>query len=260
MIRNDKCPQTGIRVTHSPLFERLDLAPAYRQVADTIEQMITSGRLPPGDWLPTEADLSAQFGVNRSTIREGIRVLEHAGHLRRDGKRLRVSVPHYLDLASRASRALVMHQVTFHELWEVSVELESLSAGFAASRIGEDGLAALQANIDEMRTRIDDPDSVVALDVEFHDLLAEAAGNRALALAREPISLLFHPAGTTILPRLKTQRRILDAHIRILELLRARDVAGVREWMERHMHDFKRGYERTGVSMSAPLGMGQRER
>lgn len=241
-----------------PLFEKLDVAPAYRQVADAIEQMITAGRLQPGEWLPTETDLSGQFGVNRSTIREGIRVLEHAGLVRRDGKRLRVAVPHYMDLASRASRALVMHQVTFQELWEVSVEVESMSAGFAASRIGDEGLAALQANIDEMRARIDDPDSVVALDIEFHDLLAEASGNRALALAREPISLLFHPAGTTILPRLRTQRRILDAHVRILDLLKARNVAGVREWMERHMHDFRRGYERTGVSMSAPLGSAQR--
>lgn len=235
------------------MFEKLELAPAYRQVAQAIEDMITSGRLQPDEWLPTESDLSTQFGVNRSTIREGIRVLEHAGLVRRDGKRLRVTIPHYMDLASRASRALALHQVTFLELWEVSVALESLSAGFAAERINEDGLKALDSNIDEMRERIGDTDSVIALDIEFHDLLAEASGNRALALAREPISLLFHPAGATILPRLGTQKRILEAHIRIVTLMRAGDVAGVRQWMERHMHDFRRGYERTGISMTEPL-------
>lgn len=235
------------------MFEKLELAPAYRQVAQAIEAMITSGRLQPDDWLPTESDLSAQFGVNRSTIREGIRVLEHAGLVRRDGKRLRVTIPHYMDLASRASRALALHQVTFMELWEVSVALESLSACFAAERIDEDGLKALDTNIDEMRERIGDTDSVIALDIEFHDLLAEASGNRALCLAREPISLLFHPAGATILPRLGTQKRILEAHIRIASLMRARDIAGVRQWMERHMHDFRRGYERTGISMTEPL-------
>jgi GntR family transcriptional repressor for pyruvate dehydrogenase complex len=240
-------------MNRTALFEKLELAPAYRQVAQAIEEMITTGRLRPDEWLPTEADLSAQFGVNRSTIREGIRVLEHAGLVRRDGKRLRVTIPHYMDLASRASRALALHQVTFRELWEVSVELESISAAFAADRIDEAGLKALDTNIEEMRERLNDIDSVIALDIEFHDLLAEASGNRALALAREPISLLFHPAGATILPRLGTQGRILEAHVKIVELMRAHDVAGVKQWMERHMHDFRRGYERTGISMTEPL-------
>lgn len=240
-------------MNRTAIFEKLELAPAYRQVAQAIEEMITSGRLKPDEWLPTESDLSTQFGVNRSTIREGIRVLEHAGLVRRDGKRLRVTIPHYMDLASRASRALALHQVTFRELWEISVELESISAGLAAERIDESGLRALEANVEEMRERIDDPDSVIALDIEFHDLLAEASTNRALALAREPISLLFHPAGATILPRLKTQQRILDAHIKILELMHARDISAVRKWMERHMHDFRRGYELTGISMTEPL-------
>ena len=33
------------------VFQKLDIAPAYRQVADSVEAMITSGRLSPGDWL-----------------------------------------------------------------------------------------------------------------------------------------------------------------------------------------------------------------
>jgi GntR family transcriptional repressor for pyruvate dehydrogenase complex len=235
------------------IFTKLDLAPAYRKVADVIAQMIDSGELKPGDWLPIETDLAEQFGVNRSTIREGLRVLEHEGLVRRDGKRLRVAIPHYAELASRASRALVMHQITFRQLWEASSALESITVALASERIGEDGLRALEHNVAEMEARIEDADSVVSLDIEFHELLAEAAQNPALSLAREPISLLFYPAGKIILSRLGTQRRILDAHRKILALLVRRDGVGVREWMERHMADFKRGYERTGVSLDRPV-------
>lgn len=238
---------------NAAVFARLELAPAYRQVADSVEQMITSGRLAPGDWLPTETELASQLGVNRSTVREGLRVLEHGGLVKRDGKRLKVAIPHYIDLASRASRALVMHQVTFRELWEASEALETITAVFAAQRIGDDGIRALEANIGEMQARLDDIDSVVSLDIEFHDLLTEGADNRALSLAREPISLLFYPAGKVILSRLHTQRRVLDAHKRILALIRERDVEGVRAWMARHMADFRRGYERTGLSMDRPV-------
>ena len=237
----------------STVFQKLDIAPAYRQVADSVEQMITSGRLSPGDWLPTETDLATQLGVNRSTVREGLRALEHGGLVKRDGKRLKVAIPHYMELASRASRALVMHQVTFRELWEASEALETITAVLAVERISDEGIAALETNVKEMQARLKDIDSVVSLDIEFHDLLAEGADNRALSLAREPISLLFYPAGKKILSRLHTQKRILDAHRRILALIRKRDVEAVRTWMARHMADFKRGWARTGLDIDSAV-------
>ncbi len=238
------------------LFKPLAIAPAYQQIFDAIEHQIVSGGLAPGDLLPSELDLARQFGVNRSTVREGIRLLEHSGFVAREGgKRLTVTLPHYMDLASRASRALAMQQVTFRELWETSMVLEPVSAAAAAMHIDDDGLAALADNITRMEQALDDIDMVVRLDMEFHELIALAGGNRALALAREPIGLLFRPAGQVILPRLKTQGRILAAHKAIYALLAARDAEGARSWMTRHMADFKRGYERTGVDMNAPLDL-----
>jgi len=243
-------------VPASVVFPKLDIAPAYRHVAESVERMITSGALAPGDWLPTEIDLAAQLGVNRSTVREGLRALEHGGLVRRDGKRLRVTLPHYLELASRASRALVMHQVTFRELWEASQALETITAALAVERIGDEGIAALETNVAAMKARLADIDSVVALDIEFHDLLAECADNRAWSLAREPISLLFYPAVRRILARTGSQRRILDAHRNILALARRRDVDAVRTWMTKHMADFKRGWTRAGLDMDGAVDVG----
>jgi GntR family transcriptional repressor for pyruvate dehydrogenase complex len=234
-------------------FAKLELAPAYRQVTDAVERMITTGKLSLGDWLPTEADLCEQLGVNRSTVREGLRGLEHMGLVKRDGKRLKVAIPHYSELASRASRALVMQQVTIRELWEASEALETLTAVLAVNRIKPETIELLENNLKEMQARLNDVDSVVSLDIEFHDLLAEAADNRALSLAREPISLLFYPAGKAILSRLHTQRRVLDAHRKIVGLLRKKDEDGVRAWMTRHIGDIKRGYQQAGVSMDVPV-------
>jgi GntR family transcriptional regulator, transcriptional repressor for pyruvate dehydrogenase complex len=244
---------TRMDMANKTVFAKLALAPAYRQVTDSVEQMITSGKLSPGDWLPPETELAERLGVNRSTIREGLRGLEHAGLVKRDGKRLKVAIPHYMELASRASRALVMHQVTFRELSEAAVGLETMTAVFAAKRINADGIQALENNVKEMKTKLNDIASVVSLDIEFHDLLAEYADNRALSLAREPISLLFYPTGKMILSRLKTQNRILDAHKKIVALLRNHDEIGVRRWMERHIGDLNRGYERAGISMDLAI-------
>ena len=46
---------------------------AYQQIADEIEAQILRGDLNPGDQLPGEAELAGQFGVTRSTLREGLR-------------------------------------------------------------------------------------------------------------------------------------------------------------------------------------------
>jgi GntR family transcriptional regulator, transcriptional repressor for pyruvate dehydrogenase complex len=243
-------------------FGRIERAPVYRLVYDAIARQILAGKLRVGDPLPAEMLLAEQFGVNRSTVREGIRLLEQSGLVERDGgKRPRIAVPHYLDLASSASRALILHSVTFRELWEASMVLEPAIAERAARDISDAGLAELAeciAAMDAAVVKIEsggpaDIDGFVALDRSFHEILANVAGNRVLALAHEPVTSLFIPAGQIILPRLKTYRRVLDAHRYIYDCLRARDAAGARTWMYKHMDDFRRAYELTGLSLDAPL-------
>ena len=59
-------------------FERINSRPAYELVAEAIERKILSGHMRPGDPIGTESELVRQFGVNRSTVREGIRLLKAA--------------------------------------------------------------------------------------------------------------------------------------------------------------------------------------
>jgi GntR family transcriptional regulator, transcriptional repressor for pyruvate dehydrogenase complex len=101
-----------------PLFERVKVLPAYKAISELIEQRIVSGEIKPGVQLPTEQELAQQFGVNRSTVREAIRQLEQEGLVERQGsKRLQVTMPGVYDAAPRAARSLLLHQVTFEELW-----------------------------------------------------------------------------------------------------------------------------------------------
>lgn len=132
----------------APLFRPIDVAPAYQKVADAIEREIVNGRIKPGDPIGTEHDLVRQFGVNRSTIREGIRVLEEGGLIRRDSsRRLHACLPRYSKLASRLSRALVLHEVTFRELYEASMTLEVAGIEGAVERASDENLAELDDNL-----------------------------------------------------------------------------------------------------------------
>jgi DNA-binding GntR family transcriptional regulator len=53
--------------------------PRYHAVADALSQAIGQGKYPVGTLLPTEAELCAQFGLSRQTIREAIRLLVDLG-------------------------------------------------------------------------------------------------------------------------------------------------------------------------------------
>ncbi|MGQ9367843.1 FadR/GntR family transcriptional regulator [Azospirillum sp. ST 5-10] len=242
------------------LFERIDHRPAYQRVAEAIEREIMSGRLPPGAPIGTEADLVRQFGVNRSTVREGIRMLEQSGLIRRDSsRRLFASLPRYTKLASRISRALVLHQVTFRELWEATIAIEPVSAELAAANAGSPGargetLDAIADNLERSRRALDNPKLLSELDTEFHALVGRASGNRVIELSREPLGLLFQPTSQMLAEEVEAApARMVEAHRRVYEAIRAGDAAEAGAWMRRHVHDFRRGFERLGKDPEQPV-------
>jgi GntR family phosphonate transport system transcriptional regulator len=53
--------------------------PIWRAIATTLEADIAGGHYRPGDRLPTEADLSRRFGVNRHTVRQALADLAGKG-------------------------------------------------------------------------------------------------------------------------------------------------------------------------------------
>ena len=53
--------------------------PMWQQVADHVRDEILNGTYQPGQPLPSEEALSAEFGVSRPTIREGIKTLVAEG-------------------------------------------------------------------------------------------------------------------------------------------------------------------------------------
>ena len=230
----------------SDLFEPLDDHPAYRQIANVIEQRIVARSLRTGDALPSETDLARQFGVNRSTIREAIRELEIHGLIGRGRgeKRLRVTRPQPRDISSGVSRALALHDVTFLELWEAMMAIEPAAAQHAATRRTPAQLQTLLDACARFARDGADTDAAVAAVIDFFTAVADASGNQVLALSQSPLNLLLAPALTTLIDRVPQARaRIRDAQSRITAAIKAKRTEQARTWMEKHIRDFRRGYE-----------------
>jgi DNA-binding GntR family transcriptional regulator len=70
----------------------VDGPPLYRRLSGQLREAIEAGVHPIGSMLPTEAELSEQFGVSRHTVREAIRVLADLGLVtRRQGQGTKVA-------------------------------------------------------------------------------------------------------------------------------------------------------------------------
>ncbi len=52
-----------------------------QEIADALRDRIRSGDLKAGDRLPTQAELAEEFGVERGTVRQALRVLQEDGLL-----------------------------------------------------------------------------------------------------------------------------------------------------------------------------------
>lgn len=54
----------------------------HLQLADSLRERLRGGEWEPGDRLPTEAQLSSEYGVSRSTVRGALQLLENQGRTR----------------------------------------------------------------------------------------------------------------------------------------------------------------------------------
>ncbi|OXT02173.1 transcriptional regulator [Notoacmeibacter marinus] len=228
--------------------------PVFRQLAQALKQKILSGELQPGARMPAETALAGENGIHRSTVREAIRALEQQGLLyREEGKRkLFVSRPDTEALSRRLVTPMVMNRVTFEEIWEAIRALDPAAAEAAANRRNVEDLAALDDNIARTKAAMGDPDALVRLDIEFHELIALAADNRVIKSLRLPISDLFYPSFQTVMTSLNASERLLAAHEKILQAIKWGDADEAKEWMIKHLNDFRKGYELASLDITGP--------
>ncbi|MGA8708599.1 MAG: GntR family transcriptional regulator [Steroidobacteraceae bacterium] len=232
-------------------FEPITVEPTYRKVASALVEHIVAGRLQAGDHLPPELELARQFGVNRSTVREALRELDSAGLLgrRRGSKRMMVLRPGTGHVGAGVRRALVLHDVTYQDVWEALMILEPPLAADAATRRSGDDVPRLEAAAQSVIDAEDSGQTVLHV-VQFFRVLAEASGNPALVLAQEPLLQLLEPSLTAMIGQVQQARaRIVGAQRRLIQAVGARERDSAQSWMAKHIRDFRRGFELAGINL-----------
>ncbi|MFF7364521.1 FCD domain-containing protein [Streptomyces sp. NPDC008125] len=207
------------------------------EAIEKIKGMIVSGALRPGDRLPKESELAADLGLSRNSLREAVRALSLIRILDvRQGDGTYVTSLDPQLLLEALSFVVDFHRDdTVLEFLAVRRILEPAATAMAASRIGDEELDALAAELDALG---EEPsvEELVAADLRFHRGIVQASGNTVLC------SLLDGLSGPTTRARVwrgLTQEdalsRTLQEHRAILAALRDRDPEAARSWATVHV-------------------------
>src|SRR5713226_4550791 len=118
------------------------------QLIASIKKLISDGSVVPGSRFPPERELAKEFGVNRASLRQALKVLEIMGVLTQrvgDGTYLSTSAESILN--EPIEFLILLDDLSHHELFETRMIVEPELAARAAERATTDDLAALRRAI-----------------------------------------------------------------------------------------------------------------
>jgi DNA-binding GntR family transcriptional regulator len=192
------------------------------EAADRIREAILAGAFPPGAPV-REVELAEALDVSRGSVREGLAVLEREGLVR--------SAWH------RGTRVIDLTVQDAEEVYEVRAALEGLACRSAIGRVDLDVLGRLVDTMAERLAAGVTGDRLLALDIEFHDTIYHAAGNRRLLDAWHAVRSQVYLFQLTRIRLGHHHYRavVVDEHREIVRLLDAGDARAVTEFAEEHV-------------------------
>jgi DNA-binding FadR family transcriptional regulator len=229
-----------------------DLRPASVIVADKLTTHVLS-ELQPGMSLPSEAELAERYGVSRVTMREAVKMLSGRGLLDVSrGRRAIVRQPDGSVFGDFLSSLIKSDPKCLFDLIEVRRSLEIQSVTLAARRASRAGITAAEAALDRMRAAAQEARQgedggqlrFHQADVDFHEALALASGNRVLSYLFEgmtsPLRESFHASRRGQQLRGLSLEDSVAVHAHILACVSSGDAKGAAEAMSKLIDDAER--------------------
>jgi GntR family transcriptional repressor for pyruvate dehydrogenase complex len=226
--------------------KRIDKSKLYTSIVDQIVEGIQSGAFPREAALPSEREFAEQLGVSRGSLREAIRILEHAGILDvRTGSGTYVAKTEIPTTLALRARAELLGEHSPLDVMVARKVLEPLCAEQAARhRLTRDS-ALIHAAIGKQA----DPDATDEQkdegDFGFHLAVACATHNPVLVTLAESLVGLMQESMWRTHKHRSWQRPQLESYIGqhrlIAECIEEGDPLGAARVMRKHLKDVESG-------------------
>ena len=203
------------------VFRPLEKKRYSEQIADLIQDKILRDHLEAGTSLPSEKDLSLEFQVSRSVIREALRMLEVSGLVtikRGPSGGIFVSNGYHKPITNSLNNLITSGDVTIEHLFDVRLLIEPHIAMEAALNAKDEHIRKLTELIDDSSLHQDDPIRLKRNNLKFHLMVAKASGNPVLALLLESVIELLIKTTLDFLD-LSLERHFFLVHERIAHVI-----------------------------------------
>lgn len=217
---------------------------AGEMIAAELRRQIVLGELKEGEVLPSEKALMERFGVSRPTLREAFRILEseqlisirrgvHGG--------ARVLLPDAQVAARYAGLLLQYRKASIADVYEARTILETAAVRTLATRRSAADMQVLTDVLAEGEEEIGSALGYAEHDAQFHKLLIKLSGNDTVEVLA---GMLFHiidahhrayAASQEITPAFASAKVVQKAHVKLVELIRARDFELAGDFWRKHL-------------------------
>ena len=203
--------------------------PLYEDVAERLREQIFAHELAPGSWLD-EHSLAAAFGISRTPMREAIKVLASEGLV-----------------TTKMNKGAYVTEVDRRDLEQIFAVL-SLLEGQAAKETAIKATEAQLTQLDNLHHRLEkaaadrDTEQFFEINVKFHELIQEIAGNKWMNGVIEDLRKVLKLQRRDSLSRSGRLLSSLIEHREILQAILKRDPLAAELAMRKHL---ARGLEAT---------------
>ena len=196
--------------------------PLYEDVAERLREQIFAHELAPGSWLD-EQSLAIAFGISRTPMREAIKVLASEGLV-----------------TTKMNKGAYVTEVDRRDLEQIFTVL-SLLEGQAAKETAIKASEAQLTQLDNLHHRLEkaaadrDTEQFFEINVKFHDLIQEIAGNKWMNGVIEDLRKVLKLQRRDSLSRNGRLLSSLVEHREILQAILKRDPLAAEQAMRKHL-------------------------
>ncbi|MET1155148.1 FCD domain-containing protein [Arthrobacter sp.] len=239
----------------------------HRTLVDTVAEKlledIVAGRLAPGDALPAESDIAAEYQVSRLTVREALTMLRTINVISVQRGRGTFITPAdewtSVETIVRAAAHSTGNSIASRQLLEVRRLVESGAAALAAARRSDKDVELLRRELDSMAAAdaAGDADVFVEADRLFHTLILKMSGNTLFAAVFVPMGRVLAAARLEAFTAPPVRARTLAMHRQVLAAVERGDQHGARQAMEDHMDQVQNDLDGDAAGQPATSADGQ---
>lgn len=211
---------------------------AWEEVCDQIKALIIAGSWRPGDRLPAEIELAAQFGVSRPTLREALRQLNLFGLIDiRHGEGNFISRPNAESFMTPLLPLLIENKDNILSIMEARNMIEVKTASIAASRASESEIQLLNHYVEQMVDFSNNKEQFAKTDHLFHKQIALATRNPIIIKMYQAIEDLLLGQQLRIIGLPDAIENGISEHRKIVEALKKRDAQAAGKSMQSHLEN-----------------------